>query len=110
MARPTDDSGLYPNYRRARGNGGAVPYGGSSPETAAQRRVARSQFLQPGRDQASARQNRYGTANPYANSTNQNPYVGIAWLGSGFPHPLPVPPAAVPVPDEFQSLQFGASR
>ena len=110
MARATDDSGLYPNYRRARGNGGAVPYSGSNPETAAQRRVARSQFLQAGRDQASSRQNRYGTPNPYANSTNNSPYVGIAWLGSGFPHPLPAPPPGVPVPDEFQALQFGASR
>jgi hypothetical protein len=105
MARATDESGYYPNYRRARGNGGAVPYSGSNPETAAQRRVARSQFLQ-----SSQRVNQYGTANPYAQSTNQNPYVGIAWLGSGFPHPLPAPPPNVPVPDEFQALQYGASR
>src|SRR5437868_761619 len=106
MARATDDSGLYPNYRRAQGGGGAVPYAGSNPQTAAQRRVAQSQFLQISR----SRVNQYGTANPYANSTNNSPYVGIAWLGSGFPHPLPAPPPAVPVPDEFAALQFGASR
>src|SRR6266849_396287 len=106
MARSTDDSGLYPNYRRARGGGGAVPYAGTNPSTAAQRRVARSQFLQG----QQSRLNQYGTGNPYANSTNNNAYVGIAWLGSGFPHPLPAPPASMPVPAEFRPLQFGASR
>src|SRR5260370_1467327 len=107
MARATDSSGLYPNYRRAPGGSGAVHYAGTNPSTAAQRRVAASQFLGSGGSQPA---NKYGTANPFANSTNNNPYVGIAWLGSGFPHPLPVPPSAMPVPAEFQPLQYAASR
>jgi hypothetical protein len=88
------------------------PNPGDNPNnlTPAQRRVANSQFLQPGVGGASSRQNRYGTANPYANSTSNNPYVGIAWLGSGFPHPLPEPPPGVPEEPAFRPLQYAASR
>lgn len=89
MARATDSAG-YPNTRRA-------PPAGGNPATAAQQRAA-------------SRVNQYGTQNPYANSTNQNPYVGIAWLGSGFPHPLPSVPPQVPIDPPFLPLQYAASR
>ena len=85
------------------------PAPGENPNnlTAAQRRVYNSQFL---RQPASSRVDRYGTPNPYANSTNQNPYVGISWLGSGFPHPLPVAPPGTPPDRSFLPLQYAASR
>jgi len=85
---------------------------GNQPQTGAQRIVANSQFLKPGKAQASSRQNRYGTANPFANSTNNasGGYAGIAWLGSGFPHPLPSTPPNVPTDPSFLPLQYAASR
>src|SRR6266702_7511376 len=56
------------------------------------------------------RVNQYGTQNPYANSTNRNPWIGQAWLGSGAIHELPRVPAQVPIDPPFLPLQFTASR
>jgi hypothetical protein len=71
----------------------------------------RSRYAQPRLGRSSSnRQNVYGSANPYQNSTNQNPYVGIAWLGSGFPHPLPMVPREAPPAAGFMPIQPGGSR
>ncbi len=47
-------------------------------------------------------------ANP--SSTQQNPYRGTAWLGSGYPLPLPQVPPSVPRASPFRPLQYAASR
>jgi hypothetical protein len=91
MARALAPDGYYPNTRR--------PPPGGNPNARAQAMAGRQSRL-----------NQFGTANPYANSTNQNPYAAVAWLGSGFPHPLPTVPADVPIPDDMKPLQYGASR
>jgi hypothetical protein len=71
----------------------------------------RSRYARPRLGRSSSnRQNVYGSANPYQNTTNQNPYVGIAWLGSGFPHPLPQVPQEIPPAPSFAPVQPGGAR
>lgn len=110
MARATDAYG-FPNTERPRGG---------EPDTRRQYQVNQQYGptvpqadMRRGRPRSGNRQsniNQYGSANPYQNSTNQNPYVGIAWLGSGFPHDLPRVPAVAPRAPSFDMIQPGAAR
>lgn len=59
-----------------------------------------------GRD-ARGRVGTFGSANPYQNSTNQGTYT---WLGTGFPHPLPIVPPQIDPPPSFAPIQPGGAR
>lgn len=112
MARAQDNSG-YPNTSRpppSIGAGGA--YRGTD------RNAYQATYLVPSdRDPARRRTTRPRSAVTPGNRTYQgrntdvqNPYVNVNFLGSGFPHPLPLVPPVAPGAPAFGPVQPAASR
>src|SRR5258708_30496302 len=103
---PQDRSG-YPTVERPPG-GGASPSNAGYPGTD---RTAYAAAYRVPSDRGRQRSGRPGNRTYQGrNSDLNNPYVNATFLGSGFPHPLPLVPFVAPPAPAFEPVQPGGSR
>ncbi len=108
MATPAQDRFGYPLSARPPGGGA---FGGT--DRAAYRSAFGASYLAPGdpRQRGGPRAGPPGSRTYQGRSTDvTSPYVNTNFLGSGFPHPLPVVPPQSPPSPSFQPVQPPGSR